>query len=816
MQDTASPPDPLADDEARRLDLLAWRCQTRDVDQAAAIGEALARRGADARSRGLGWFHLAFARPRSSVPRVDEAAIAGTHAAAAATGDPMLAARSRIVWAEQHRREARHAEALALLEPLLDTDAAELGDEAARYTVGLCLSVASLCCIALGDVDRALRLRYRGVSIAEGLSDTGPLANALANLSGVHADMSNSGDALACGLRAVALADAAGMAGSLPWFTACCNLVIAHLQLDQVDEALAVSRRMQALQAQILAGKRARYEVLWASAAIHAGLLDEAAHWLDAAQQRWADASEVLIEWQLARAMLDNRQGRPADARRVCDQAHAQSLSAGEEVLPVDLWLLCEEGARACEALGDFEAALRYKQLGFSQYELMAGRSARARRVMAEIQHGLDLARLARDEALRRHEAAQAEQRRLAELNQALHRAGEARSRFLAAASHDLRQPLHALTLQTANLAQALAGHPQQAAVAPIRQSAAALAQMFDSLLDLSRIEAGTLAPALAPVPLARLLAALVEEHQAEAERRGLRLALRLPAAGNGAAPAALQVHSDAVLLGSLLRNLIGNALKYTDRGGVLVALRRRQTSPGGRGWQVQVIDTGIGIAEDEQAQVFEAFYQVRHRDRTMARGLGLGLSIVQRLAALLDHPLTLRSVPGRGSIFSLALKAAAAPAVPEQRPDAAAPAPALQPGLRIALAEDDADAREALCVLLRGWGCEVTAADSGDALLHRLAAAPGPWPEVLVTDHHMPGTLDGLGLAQRWRERLGPAAPVLLVSADPALPASAALLDRLPKPVLPERLAAWLAHAQRHTQPPAQAPTRQAAGPAP
>jgi CheY-like chemotaxis protein len=215
----------------------------------------------------------------------------------------------------------------------------------------------------------------------------------------------------------------------------------------------------------------------------------------------------------------------------------------------------------------------------------------------------------------------------------------------------------------------------------------------------------------------------------------------------------------------------------------------------------VQVIDTGIGIAEDEQAQVFEAFYQVRHRDRTMARGLGLGLSIVQRLATLLDHPLTLRSSLGRGSVFSLALTASAEPAAPAHRPEAAIPAPTLGPGLRIALAEDDASAREALGVLLVGWGCEVVAADSGDALLHRLAAAPGPWPEVLVTDHHMPGTLDGPGLALRWRERLGATAPVLLVSADPALPAGAADFDRLPKPLQPERLAAWLAQVQQQAQ---------------
>lgn len=769
------------------LDLQAWHAQYRDPSLAADLGRRLAEHGGDAAARGRGWFHVAFARPRGATPVVDTEAIERTLHEATRAGDADLDRRALILRAEQLRRADRHADALALLDQAIVSDPLPEAGDAGRYTLGLALSVASMECMALGLLDRALELRYRNVSLAEGLADRAPLANALGNLGGLQNDLVNLEDGLVCSARAVETAEGAGMNGSPAWFAATCNLAIAHLQNDDPPRALATARRMQAMQYAAPPAKRGRYEVMWAVAALKNGLHDEAERWLDSARARWLDPDEVLIEWFVARAMLDNQLGRPAQARATCDEARAITQSGGDEVLPIDLWQLCDEGVRACRALGDFEAALAYRDLSFRQYELMAGRSARARRVTAEIQHGLDLARLARDEALRRRQAAEAEQRRLAELNEALREAGETRTRFLAAASHDLRQPLHALSLQTAHLAQLLEGSPHREVVTRMGQAVNSLASMFDSLLDLSRIEAGAVEPSPTPVHLPALLLALIEEHRPEAEQRGLRLAVRCPDAAR-----TLHVHSDAVLLEDLLRNLIGNALKYTPRGGVLVALRQRHEVAGGTRWRLQVIDTGIGIRETDQARIFEAFFQADNPDRQRARGLGLGLSIVQKLARLLGHPLHLASTPGRGSCFGIELDAVpvAPPAV------AAAPSrPGPRAGLRLAVAEDDDETRRALTELLEGLGCEVLDAASGDALAERLRSLDGPWPEALITDHRMPGQLDGLGLARHWQARRGGPAPVLVLSADTRAPASLPPgIAWFGKPVTEERLRRWLA----------------------
>lgn len=781
--ESTPPPD---DEPDQRLDLQAWQAQYRDPARAAELGRRLAEGGHGAGWRGRGWFHVAFARPRGPTPVVDTEAVERAVREAAVAADPELDRRSLILRAEQLRRAERHAEALALLDQAIDADP-EPETETGRYTLGLALSVAGMECMALGQLDRALELRYRNVSLAEGLADRAPLANALGNLGGLQNDLVNLEDGLVCSARAVETAEAAGMRGSPAWFAATCNLAIAQLLNDDAPRALATARRMQALQQGAPPAKRGRYEVMWAVAALKNGLDDEALRWLDSARARWADPSDVLIEWFVARAMLDNQLGRHVQARATCDQARAITQSGGDEVLPIDLWQLCDEGVRACRALGDFEAALAYRDLSFQQYELMAGRSARARRVTAEIQHGLDLARLARDEALRRRQAAEAEQQRLAQLNEALREAGETRTRFLAAASHDLRQPLHALSLQTAHLAQLLEGSPHREVVTRMGHSVSSLAGMFDSLLDLSRIEAGSVEPVPGPVHLPALLLSLIEEHRAEAERRGLRLALRCPEAAH-----TLHVHSDAVLLEDLLRNLIGNALKYTPRGGVLVALRRRQGPGAAARWRLQVIDTGLGIATADQARIFEAFYQVDNPERSRARGLGLGLSIVQKLARLLGHPLSLASTPGRGSCFGIELDA-----VPAPPPDApAAPSgEGPRPGLRLAVAEDDDETRRALADLLAGLGCEVLAAASGDALAQQLAALAGPWPEALITDHRMPGQLDGLGLARHWQAHQGAHAPVLVLSADTQAPASLpAGIAWFGKPVSEDRLRRWLA----------------------
>ena len=216
-------------------------------------------------------------------------------------------------------------------------------------------------------------------------------------------------------------------------------------------------------------------------------------------------------------------------------------------------------------------------------------------------------------------------------------------------------------------------------------------------------------------------------------------------------------VRSDALLLEQVLRNLVGNAVRYTERGGVLVAVRRR-----GERVLLQVWDTGAGIASESQALVFEEFVQLDNPARARTQGIGLGLSLVKRAAAVMGAPLGLRSQPGRGSCFWIELPLAGAAPVLAAAPRAA-PAPDLA-GLKLWVVEDDPEVREALRLRLCGWGADVHAFGgaiaAGDAIDTEAAA-----PDVLVTDQRLPDG-SGLDVAQRLRDRFGQV-PVLVVTGD-------------------------------------------------
>lgn len=220
-------------------------------------------------------------------------------------------------------------------------------------------------------------------------------------------------------------------------------------------------------------------------------------------------------------------------------------------------------------------------------------------------------------------------------------RANLAKSRFLAAASHDLRQPLQALHLLAAVLQQT-ASPAQAATLAQMSLALVGMGELLNGLLDLSRLEAGIITPTLEAIDLNALLATAVESHRPQAAEKGI--AIR-------AVPTRLRAISDRALLTSVLNNLIGNAIRFTERGGVVIGCRRS-----GDRIRLQVCDSGIGIPPEHQAHVFEEFYQVGNAARDRAQGLGLGLSIVARTARLLGHTVDLVSRPGHGSTFSLAL----------------------------------------------------------------------------------------------------------------------------------------------------------------
>ena len=351
-----------------------------------------------------------------------------------------------------------------------------------------------------------------------------------------------------------------------------------------------------------------------------------------------------------------------------------------------------------------------------------------------------------------------------------------AKSSFLATASHDLRQPLHALTLFLSALDRRVSGDEPKAIVASMRASVRSMQEMFRTLLDISKIDAGVLVPQPQAFAVGELITRLATEFAGPAAAKGLVLRDRHTAA---------RVLSDPVLLESILRNLLSNAVKFTRQGGILIAARRR-----GERLRLEVYDTGPGIAREAQERVFEEFE--RAGDKSAAEGLGLGLAIVRRLARLLGTEVTLRSRAGRGCCFAVEvpLASGAAPA-----PVAAAASASLV-GRHVLIVDDNFTLASALSREL-GDRCCITAM-AGDATQALAALAASPAPEAGVLDYDLGPGLNGIALAEALERARGAAFPLIIVtgSTDPQVIAALVATGRpfLTKPVEAEILAASLA----------------------
>jgi signal transduction histidine kinase len=279
-------------------------------------------------------------------------------------------------------------------------------------------------------------------------------------------------------------------------------------------------------------------------------------------------------------------------------------------------------------------------------------------------------------------------------------RTSQAKSRFLAAASHDLRQPLHALTLFTDALEQQSLTRSQRQLLKQMSSAVDAMRAQLGALLDISRLDLGETQVQLKPVQLEPLIERAIAVHAPDAHAKGLRL---------HHVPTRLAANTDARLLERMLGNLLANAIRYTERGGVVVGVRRR-----GEGLCLQVWDSGVGIETAKIPLIFQEFYQIGNAERDAEKGLGLGLSIVARLAQLLEHSIDVRSRPGRGTVFGITLPLA--PVVPEAQvcPDES-PARCFDLDLTVALLGLPDGAEHTLITLLTSWGCRV----------QRLAALP-------------------------------------------------------------------------------------------
>jgi len=356
-------------------------------------------------------------------------------------------------------------------------------------------------------------------------------------------------------------------------------------------------------------------------------------------------------------------------------------------------------------------------------------------------------------------------EQRVSQRTEALQAANTSKTRFLAAASHDLRQPVVAIGLLIGLVRERVSAPDVRHMIDRAHEAVVALETLLQGLLDLSRLESGVVQPRLEPVAVQALFDAIETRESAAALTKGLRLHFR---------PTALTVRADPLLLDQLLRNLVSNALRYTDRGGVLVAAR-----PRGRDQVcLQVWDSGLGIPRDRQAEVFEEFVQLDNPARDRAQGLGLGLAIVTRCAKLLGTTVELRSEPGRGSRFSLCLPRVAMPRRPE-RSLRTGPSPLAQ--RRLLLVDDDDAVRVALCARLEAWGAEVVALDGLPAVQQWLAQGP-PAPDMLLTDHRLP-VGNGLQVIEAVRAAHG-AVPVLMITGNTA-PEDIAAFSRSGIPVL-------------------------------
>ncbi len=396
--------------------------------------------------------------------------------------------------------------------------------------------------------------------------------------------------------------------------------------------------------------------------------------------------------------------------------------------------------------------------------------------------------------------------------------ASRAKSVFLSAASHDLRQPLHSLRMLSTALSSRMSRHAagdearavDGALVARMDESVHALGRLFDAILDVSKLDAGMLESRPVDVRLDTVLARVERDHGPPARVRGLQFVVD---------STDVVVRTDPVLLERLLGNLVGNAVRYTPRGTVRVGVRDDGDGP----VDVSVSDTGIGIPAHQHEHVFEEFVQLGNPERDRDRGIGLGLAIVRRLAGLLRIELTMESTPGEGTRFALCMQRGDVAAVaraagatsffgigPDGRVERWAGEGAGDfDDLFVVVVDDERQVRDATATLLESWGCTCVAVGSAPEALEVLDEI-GRAPDAIVSDYRLRGEETGSDVVAALRERVGACVPALLITGDVAPQRLVGLrrsgLPVLHKPVAPEALAAALLAAVR-AAPPVQSP---------
>lgn len=351
--------------------------------------------------------------------------------------------------------------------------------------------------------------------------------------------------------------------------------------------------------------------------------------------------------------------------------------------------------------------------------------------------------------------------------------ASRSKSQFLAAASHDLRQPLHALSLFTAVLNDVTEDSRVRQVGQSIERSVQSLDRLFGALLDLSKLDAGVVTPTLAECDLGEMLERLSAEYRGKAREKRLEYHSNCPA---------LWIRTDPILLERIVRNLLENAIRFTKAGHI-----RLQAGRLGHDVQIAVSDTGIGIPASEQTRVFEEFYQLHNPGRDRTEGLGLGLSIVRRLVDLLGYRMALASAPGEGTTFTIDLPGVAIGA-PSATSRSSPPSPVESASelasLDVLVLDDDAEVREAMESMLERWGCRALVAASLDEAIELADAVR---PACMLSDLRLAGGASGIDAISALRARLGPLPAALItgdIAADKLLEVRSTGLPLLHKPV--------------------------------
>jgi PAS domain S-box-containing protein len=479
----------------------------------------------------------------------------------------------------------------------------------------------------------------------------------------------------------------------------------------------------------------------------------------------WNSGAEHLYGWPAEDVI-----GQPVD-RFYPDEAvkqglHERALAAARAKgrFEEEGWRMRKDGSRfwahiAITALQNRDGTLR----GF----------ARISRDMTPAKRHEDALRIAKEEAERARDEAE-------KTRAGAEKANRTKTKFLAAASHDLRQPVQAIIFFASVLAHKLRNHSARSLVEDLQRSLEGQNILLDSLLDVSKLDAGLVVPKVTDFAAAAVLDRIAADFAPTARDKGLKLSV---------VPSSATVRSDPTLLARIIQNLVANAIRYTRRGHVLVGCRHD-----GDNLRIEVWDTGIGIPPERIREIFEEFTQIGNPERDRNQGLGLGLAIVDRLSRLLDHRVQVRSVPDRGSVFSVTVPQGTCAGTGRRRH--AADGEAAGDSRLVLLIDDEPIVLKGLAMVLKGWGYEVLAAGSADEALALLNGASRP-PALILADYRLREGRTGTEAIQLIRDLYKAAIPSIIITGDTAperlREAEASGLSVMHKPVQPPALRAVL-----------------------